>query len=128
MTPDSRRAQIIIAVVALAVGCAGLVLAHQVGFSSSRRAPIGSLMSLNLGGSVVTIGLALAALGGALGGRRLVVTAAGAGFALSAFVQLAQLGRNPNLLGGNPSTFAFYLGAAVGLLVLARASAWHASD
>ena len=58
----------------------------------------------------------IAAVGG-LTGRRAIVAAAGAGYAVTALIQLVQLGLDTNWLDGNASTFSLLLALAVGLLI-----------
>jgi hypothetical protein len=90
-------------------------------------APLFALSTSSNNNFVVVQGLALAvfpllglvAVVGALTRRRVVIAVAGAGYALAALVQLAQLGRDANWLGGSGSTFSLLLALAVGLLLTA---------
>lgn len=120
MAAPYRRAAIVVAMVALVFGLVGLVVARDLSFTADRGALVGSLMSFNPLSAVVTIVLCAVTLVGAWLGIRSVVTAAGAGFGLAALVQLVQLGKSSNFLGGRPSTFSFFLGIAVGLLMIGR--------
>lgn len=70
-------------------------------------------------GLVVIPLLGVVAALGALTSSRLIVLLAGAGFALAGGIQLLQLGRDTNWLGGNGSTFSIMLALGVGLLVVA---------
>ncbi len=72
-------------------------------------------------GLVVIPLLGLVAVLGALATRRPIVLLAAAGFALAATIQLAQLGRSTNWLGGNGSTFSIMMAVGIGLLVVTLA-------
>ena len=123
-----RRAAIAIGGAALLCGIAGLVAARGLAFTAPRGALVGTLMSFNAFGALVTVVLAAVALSGAWFGRRALVAAAGGLFALAAVLQLVQAGGDPNLLGGRPSTFSFFLFCAAGLVVVGRIPVWRASD
>jgi hypothetical protein len=128
VTNGHRRAIAIIALAALVFGAAGLVLSRDLAFTAARGVLVGSLMSFNPLGALITMALAVLGLIGARLRMRSVVGLAGAGFALAAIVQLIQAGRTSNVLGGRPSTFSFFLCIAVGLLVVAKDAGWRASD
>lgn len=69
--------------------------------------------------AVVTVILGGVAVAGGRLGRSALALAAGAGFVLAALLQLAQFGRGTNWVGGNGSTFSYFLGLGVGLLAVA---------
>ena len=71
-------------------------------------------------GLVAVLGVALA--------KRLIVILAGAGFALAALVQLTQLGRSPNWLDGNGSTFSLLMALGIGLLATALTPSVPSAD
>ena len=118
MTSRLLRARKFVAGVALVSGIVGFVLASGVSFTASRGVLVGSLMSFNRLGAMVTIVLSLAALAGCLSGSDLLAAAAGGGFLAAALLQLVQAGSEPNFLGGRPSTFSFFLMIGIGLLAL----------
>lgn len=66
--------------------------------------------------TVILGGVAVA--GGRLGRPELTIVA-GAGHLLAALLQLAQAGRDTNWVGGDGSTFSYFLGLGVGLLAVA---------
>jgi len=92
---------------------------------------VGALFALTTGGPepvnlihVRRVGLlvlivlgALAVVGGLLR-RVLLVIAAGTGLVLAAVLQLLQVGRSPNWLGGDGSTLALMGGLGLGLLAV----------
>ncbi len=62
--------------------------------------------------------LGLVAIVGGVTHRAIVVSAAGAAFAVTAVIQLVQFGRSTNYFDGNGSTFSLMFALALGLLVL----------
>jgi hypothetical protein len=74
--------------------------------------PVAAAITVILGGVAVT--------GGRLGRSELILVA-GAGYLLAALLQLAQAGRGANWVGGDGSTFSYFLGLGVGLLAVATA-------
>lgn len=127
MTPP-RRAAIVLGTVALVCGVAGLLAARDLNLTEDKGALIFALFRLNALGALVTIVLAIAALVAARSGVRALATAAGSGFALAAVVQLAQVGRETNVLGGRASTLSFFMCMGVGLILVGRHPRWRASD
>lgn len=121
MSDRVRRAQMLIAAVALIAGAIALLFARDVALLSARGARVGSLFSLNPLGALLTIALSAVAFASALVRRLGGALLAGAGFLVAAAIQLVQTGRATNWLGGRPSTFSFLLAAGVGLCVLAIA-------
>src|SRR5262245_59028305 len=99
---------------ALVIGAAAVVssLLGIPGSTQFRLARIGG------GTAVVLIGLGVLAIIGARLGRRPLVAIAGVGLLAAAGLQLAQLGRSTNWLGGDGSTFGLLLGIGLGLTVL----------
>ena len=72
-------------------------------------------------GLVVLPLLGLLAVLGVATSRAPVVLLAGAAFLLAAVLQLAQVGRSPNWLGGDGSTFSLLLALGIGVTIAARA-------
>jgi len=79
-------------------------------------------------GLVVFPVLGLVAVLGVAMAKRLIVILAGAGFALAALVQLTQLGRSPNWLDGNGSTFSLLMALGIGLLATALTPSVPSAD
>lgn len=126
--PDAnRRAALVIASVALVSGVAGAIAARGLPFTAPRGALVGSLMAFNLLGAIVTIALAGVAMLAAWRRGRVLLQLAGDGFGLAALLQLVQLGRDANLLGGRASTFSFFVFAAVGIMTAEALPRWRAS-
>ncbi len=126
MTSGTRRAELVLSLVALAMGLAGLLAARSLSFT----APQGELVlsfgpSFNPLGAVVVILLAALGVAGALLGRRTLLLAAAGGFALVAAQVLLQFGRSTNWLGSRGSNLAFAVGMAAGLGALALAKSDH---
>jgi hypothetical protein len=103
---------------ALALGILGLVT-PVFALSTSSNNNFVLVQSLAL---VMFPLLGLVAVVGALTRQRAVIAAAGAAYGVAALVQLVQLGRETNWLGGNGSTFALLLALAVGLLITSALS------
>jgi hypothetical protein len=119
MSP-ARRAELVIAGVALALGIAGLIVASNLPFTASR----GELVlrfgpSFNPLGAVVVIVLAALAVAGALLNRQALVFTSAGGFALIGIQVLLQFGRPTNWLGSRGSNLSLSIGMAAGLAVLA---------
>ena len=118
--PALRRAQAVVAIVALIAGLFTLVASLSLPFTAARGGALGGTgITFNLLGAALVSVFGLAALAGALLRRRILVLAAAAGFALIAVQVLLQFGRSTNLLGTRGSSLSFALGAAVGLGALA---------
>lgn len=81
-------------------------------------APV-DLVRMGVGGVIVLLVLGVAAVLGGVMHRPALVGAAGVGLVVAALLQLAQLGRDANLLGGNASTMSLLGGLGLGLLVVA---------
>ncbi|MGH9166158.1 MAG: Rv1678 family membrane protein [Acidimicrobiales bacterium] len=122
-----QRAQLVVALVALAFGLAGLLVARDLGFTAQRGAAIGpsdfelATLTLNPLGALASAVLAALAAAGAWRRRRLVVTAAGVGFLVLAALVLLQLGGSANWTGGRGSNVSLWLGVGVSLLALVSA-------
>jgi hypothetical protein len=119
----TRRAELTITAVALAMGVAGVIAARNLPLT----APKGELVlrfgpSFNPLGAAVVIVLSILGLAGAILGRRTLVIASTGGFALVAVQVLLQFGRSTNWLGSRGSNLSFAVGVAAGLgaLVLAK--------
>ena len=122
MMTATRRAELLLSILALAMGAAGLLAARDLSFT----APKGELVlrlgpSFNPLGASVVVALAALALAGALLGRRTFVLASAGGFMVVAIQVLVQFGRVPNWLGSRGSNLSFALGMAAGLGALALA-------
>lgn len=118
--PALRRAQAVVAIVALIAGLFTLVASLSLPFTAARGGALGGTgITFNLLGAALVSVFGLAALAGALLRRRVLVLAAAAGFALIAVQVLVQFGRSTNLLGTRGSSLSFAMGAAVGLGALA---------
>jgi hypothetical protein len=129
-----RRAELVLAVIAVALGVVALIKARDVGFSDAYPPavdsgamlfgtdddlPWGKLLQFNPLGALVTLALgALALVGGWLRARWLVLVAA-VGFGGCAIQVLAQFGRSSNALGGRGGNLGLFIALAVGLAVLA---------
>lgn len=127
MDTGYRRGILVIALAALAMGILGLIAARDLAFTADRGALVGTLMAFNPLGALVTSALAFVVIVGLALRIRAFILSAGAGFALAAVLQLVQAGRSTNVLGGRPSTFSFFLFAAIGLLALGRTQGWRRS-
>jgi len=120
-----RRAQLVVCVIALAFALVGLVVARDLGFTARRGALIGpsdlelATLTLNPLGALASAAVAALGMAGALLRRRLLVTAAGAGFVVLAALVLVQWGGPTNWTGGRGSNISLWLGAGVSLLALA---------
>lgn len=99
---------------ALAIGVA-TVLSSLLGIPDSTQFRL-----VRIGGAtaVVLIALGLVAIVAARLGHRPLVAIAGVGLLATAGLQLAQLGRSTNWLGGDGSTFGLLLSFGLGLTVL----------
>jgi hypothetical protein len=71
--------------------------------------------------AVITLVLGGVAVAGGRLGRPQLTLVAGAGYLAAALLQLAQAGRDANWVGGDGSTFSYFLGLGVGLLAVATA-------
>ena len=71
-------------------------------------------------GLVILPLLGLLAVLGVVASRDPIVLLAGAGFLLAGVLQLAQVGRSPNWLGGDGSTFSLLLALGIGMIVAVR--------
>ncbi|MEJ7583017.1 MAG: hypothetical protein WKF43_02810 [Acidimicrobiales bacterium] len=122
-----QKAQLVVAMVALVFGLAGLLVARDLDFTAPRGALLGpsdlDLATLTLNPLGALVSAALAALGavGAWFRRRRIVTAAGVGFLVLAALVLAQSGGSANWTGGRGSNISLWLGVGVSLLALASA-------
>jgi hypothetical protein len=113
---SERRSELVISLVALALGVSGLIVARDLPLTAYRGVLVLRLgPSFNPLGAGVVIALAVLAIGGALLGRRALVLASSGGFALVAVQVLLQFGRTPNWLGTRGSNLALALGMAAGL-------------
>lgn len=111
-----RRAQAVVAIVALIAGVVTLIASLGLPLTAPRGGALGGTgITFNLLGAALVSVLGLFALAGAVLGRRSFVLAAAAGFALIAMQVLLQFGRSTNLLGTRGSSLSFALGAAAGL-------------
>jgi peptidoglycan/LPS O-acetylase OafA/YrhL len=81
---------------------------------------LGDFRFMTVGGASIAVALAVGALAvlGALIGRRSVEALAGLLFAAAAAVQLTAASLGEQWLGANLSTMAFWLGLAIGLLLV----------
>ncbi|MEO6712306.1 MAG: hypothetical protein ABIM89_02625 [Mycobacteriales bacterium] len=100
---------------AVGLGAAGviaviMVLTNGDPWQLVRVGPVASILTVVLGGVAIA--------GGRLG-RPPLILAAGAGYLGAALLQLVQFGRSSNWVGGDGSTFSFFLGLGVGLIVVA---------
>ncbi|MGI8684718.1 MAG: Rv1678 family membrane protein [Acidimicrobiales bacterium] len=122
-----QRAQLVVALVALAFGLVGLLMARDLGFTARRGATIGpsdlelATLTLNPLGALASSALAALGAAGAWLRRRRFVTAAGVGFLVLAALVLVQWGGSANWTGGRGSNFSLWLGVGVSLLALASA-------
>ncbi|MGQ0743713.1 MAG: hypothetical protein ACT4OS_05150 [Acidimicrobiales bacterium] len=121
----ARRAQMVIAGVAVLMGAVGTIRAADVGFASDRSVPViehrfvdGPLVTLNQAGALALVVLGLAGLVFAWFAMRRGLWLVAGGFALVGILTAAQYGREVNLLGGNGSMLSFALMEGVGLLAL----------
>ncbi len=115
-----RRAEMVISIVALAAGVAGLWVAAGLPLTS----PTGELVagfgiSFNPLGALVVIVLSAESLAGAALRRPALVLIAAGGFALYGLQVLVQFGRDTNWLGSRGSNLSFAIGLAAGLGTLA---------
>jgi len=99
---------------ALVIGAA-VVVSSLLGIPGSTQF---RLVRIGGGTAAVLVGFGLIAVIGARLGRRPLVATAGLGLLAAAGLQLAQLGRSTNWLGGDGSTFGLLLGFGLGLTVL----------
>jgi hypothetical protein len=100
----------------IALGVAALVGALFV-FTRGLPAAV-NLVHVSVATAIVLIVLGLLALAGGLLGVRRAGLIAGFGFLAAAVLQLAQLGRGPDLLGGDGSTMALLGGLGIGLVAV----------
>lgn len=123
----NQRAQLVVALVALAFSLVGLLVARDLGFTARRGAAIGpsnlelATLTLNPLGALASAGFAAMGAAGALMRRRLFVTVAGVGFLALAALVLVQWGGSANWTGGVGSNISLWLGVGVSLLALASA-------
>lgn len=120
VTSSLRRAEIVLSIVGLAAGIAGLVVAAGLPVTSSRGELVANFgPSFNpLGGVVVTV-VAAVGLVGAVTRRPLLVLSAAGGFGLCALQVIVQFGRDTNWLGSRGSNLSLSLALAIGLGALA---------
>lgn len=104
-------------VAAVALGVGGVL---AVVFAVIKGDPYG-MVTLGGAAALVTVVLGAAASAGGRLGRPVLIVAAGVGYLAAAALQLAQVGRDTNWLGGDGSTIALFLGLGAGLLALASA-------
>lgn len=115
-----RRAQAIVAIVALVAGVVTLIASLGLPLTAPRGSALGGTgITFNLLGAALVSVVGLIALAGALLRRPSLVLAAAAGFALITVQVLLQFGRSTNWLGTRGSSLSFALGAAAGLGALA---------
>lgn len=108
---------------ALVLGVA--TLASSVFAVTTGRGDSVDLVHLRGAGLVVILVLGVVAVLGATLHRPLLVMVPGAGLVVAALLQLAQVGRRPNLLGGDGSTLSLMGGLGLGLLVVGLAARQH---
>lgn len=115
-----RRAEMVVSIVALAAGVAGLLVAIGLPFTSSTgETVLGFGISFNPLGAVVMIALAALGLAGAALQRPTLVLVAAVGFALYALQVVVQFGRDTNWFGSRGSNLSLAIGLAAGLGALA---------
>jgi peptidoglycan/LPS O-acetylase OafA/YrhL len=115
-----RRAEMVVSIVALAAGVAGLLVAIGLPFTSSTgEIVLGFGISFNPLGAVVMIALAALGLAGAALQRPTLVLVAAVGFALYALQVVVQFGRDTNWFGSRGSNLSLAIGLATGLGALA---------
>jgi len=115
-----RRAEMVVSIVALAAGVAGLLVAIGLPFTSSTgEIVLGFGISFNPLGAVVMIALAALGLAGAALQRPTLVLVAAVGFALYALQVVVQFGRDTNWFGSRGSNLSLAIGLAAGLGALA---------
>lgn len=115
-----RRAEMVVSIVALAAGVAGLLVAIGLPFTSSTgETVLGFGISFNPLGAVVMIVLAALGLAGATLQRPTLVLVAAVGFALYALQVVVQFGRDTNWFGSRGSNLSLAIGLAAGLGALA---------
>jgi len=119
MPQARRRAALVIASLAVAAGIAGFLASSNESFSAHLGLPLWHILHFNRVGAAVTIAIGALAAIGAGAGRRVLVAVAGYLFAGAWILTLVQTGRATNWLGGRGDTMAFFLAAAVGLLMIA---------
>ncbi len=121
MSESTRRAVVVLGVLTLLGGIAGIVYSAGQSFTAPGGARVGELMHLNPLGSWVSIGLGGLTI--VAGWRRSITLAfvAVAGFAACVVAVTLGANRDVNPLGGTASTVGFHLGPGVGVLALALA-------
>lgn len=132
-----RRAELVLAGLAIVIGVCGLIVARDLGFTAASGGVLfertddmlwGKLFAFSPLGAIVTIALAsLAMLGAWVRQRTLVLVAAG-GFAICALQVIVQFGRSDNVLGVRGGNLALFLAMAAGLATLAFADAGETTD
>ncbi len=101
---------------ALTLGIAAM-LSSLFALTTGAAAPV-DLVEVGGIGVVVLLVLGLLAVLGGVGNRVVLVIVAGVGLVVAALLQLAQLGRHANWLGGNASTLSLMGGLGLGLLAI----------
>lgn len=101
---------------ALTLGIAAM-LSSLFALTTGAAAPF-DLVEVGGIGVVVLLVLGLLAVLGGVGDRVVLVIVAGVSLVVAALLQLAQLGRHANWLGGNASTLSLMGGLGLGLLAI----------
>lgn len=123
----ARRAEMVLSVIALAIGIAGLWYARDLGFSEPEGAFVfpmtddffwARLAQFNPLSALVTIAIAGIALSGAATRQRAVVLGAATLSLIGAVVMLIDLGRAEPLLGGRGGNVSMLLALGLGLTLL----------
>lgn len=116
----ARRAGIVLSVVTLAIGSAGLVAARDLALTSAQGEILFGLgVSFNPLGALVTIALGLLALSSILLRDVRIIWVVVAGALLGVVQVLVQFGRDDNWLGTRGSNLSFFLSLALGMWSLA---------
>ena len=129
-----RRAELVLAALAVALGVVALIKARDRGFTDANPPaadpgamlfgtdddlPWGKLLQFNPLGALVTLILGVLALVGSWLRTRWLVLLAAVGFGGCAIQVIAQFGRSSNALGGRGGNLGAFIAFAVGLAVLA---------
>ena len=115
---SARRAQVVLAAIALAVGAAGVWLGRELDMTAPQGVEVAGFLRFNPISSFVTALLGAISLAGVASERRGLSALAGIGFLIAALIVVMGAGQETSLFAGTGANAGFFLGLGGGLLAL----------